>query len=257
MSRMKPWRAVVRRELRAALANRFVHLLAGLMLAIGCLPLLDGNPAESGPYFLLQAVLYLVPLFALLIGVGAVQADLEERPFLLTQPVPRFTLAWGKWLALALPLAFCAGLLLLPWALGVGGVGRLRVLLAGAVAVGSVFLALGMACGLATSDRVKAHLGALALWVFLLAGVDLLALVALQAGYFREAPGLWLLLLMGNPLGAFRVGALFALGQVPLEMVALPPLGRWWLAHPQAWLALICTAWAAAALGWCGWRLRG
>ncbi len=250
-------RALLARDFRAAVLNRFLQLLSAVSLAVGLAPLADEHPGETAPYFLVQAVLYLIPLFALLIGVGSAQGEIEERGFLLTQPVPRLAIALGKWVALWLPMALLSGLLALPSALfGGAAPGPLAWLWLGAVEMAGLFLALGMALGFSTEDRVKANLGALCLWVALIAGIDLFALGMVRAGWFFDTPALWLLLLMGNPFEAFRVGALFSLDQAPLDPAQIPPLGRWWLAHPQTWLVLLAAGWTVLALGWCWLRLR-
>ncbi|HWL52696.1 MAG TPA: ABC transporter permease subunit [Chthoniobacteraceae bacterium] len=250
------WCTLLRRELRTALLNRFVHLLSLVTLAVGIAPLFREHAGESAPYFLIQAILYLIPLFALLTGAGSAQSDLEERPFLLTQPVGRLTLVLGKWSALWLVFSLASGLLVLPSALGPAALGPLGLLWLSAVESSAIFLALGMALGFSTDDRVKAHLALLCLWLFLLAGLDLIALSAVQAGFFSSDATPWLLVLMLNPLDAFRIGALFSMEQVPLELSKLPPPGQWWLENPNTWFALLAALWTAAALGWCWWRLH-
>jgi len=251
--------AIALRELRTAVLNRFVPLFSAAALAVGIAPLLGEHPDESAPYFLVQAALYLIPLFALLIGVGSAQGDLEERAFLWTQPVPRLTMVAGKWAALWGLIFLASCLLVVPSALGGSGACAFAPLCSlgfSTVAIGGVFLGLGMAIGFSTNDRVKAHLAVLCLWLALLAGFDLLALAAVQAGFLHHNATLWLLILMGNPLDAFRIGTLFSLNQAPLDLAQIPALGQWWLKHPGAWLAILSTGWTGAALGWCWLRLR-
>lgn len=251
---MKSWQTIIRREVQAALLNRFVPIFSLAAFAVGLAPLLGDHPGDSAPYFLVQAILYLIPLFALLIGVGSAQADLEERPFLFSQPVARLTIILGKWVALLGIILLAASLLTLPSVLGAGSpVGLLWV---NTVTTGGTFLALGMAVGTSTDDRVKAHLNILCLWLVLLAGFDLLALLAVQAGLFHQSPTVWLFFLMLNPLAAFRIGALFSLGQVPLDLTQIPSLGQWWLTHPNLWLVLLSIGWTIAALAWCRFRLH-
>ncbi len=254
--RLSLWRSIFARELRTALLNRFVHLLSFVTLAVGIAPLFGEHPGESAPYFLIQAILYLIPLFALLTGAGSAQSDLEERPFLLTQPVGRLTLVLGKWSALWLVFAAASGLLVLPSAVGDTPLAPLGFLWLNAIETSAVFLALGMALGFSSNDRLKAHLALLCLWLFLLAGLDLIALSAVQAGFFSADATPWLLLLMLNPLDAFRIGALFSMDQVPLDLTKIPPLGQWWLEHPDGWMALLATLWTVCALGWCWGRLH-
>lgn len=250
------WKSLFMREMQTVLLNRFVPVFSLAALAVGSAPLFGEHPGRSAPYFLIQAVLYLIPLFALLIGVGAAQGDIEERPFLFSQPVGRLTMVLGKWLALLAVLFLAATLLVLPTAFGTSASGAVAILWVSTLETGAVFLALGMAVGYTTNDRVKAHLGVLCLWLLLLAGFDLLALFAAQAGLFHQAPAFWLPILMLNPLAAFRIGTLFSLGQVPLDLTQIPALGRWWLSHPLLWLGFLTTAWTVALLGWCRLRLH-
>jgi|GEM_PF-476541 len=250
------WRVMFAREWQTALLNRFVHLLGIALLLAGLAPLAGDYAGAAAPFFLVQAVLYLVPLFALLIGVGSAQSDLEERAFLLSQPVSRNVMLLGRWAALWVLMSLGCALLIAPALVAGASPAALGFLGGSAAALSGVFLAVGIAFGLATPDRVRAHLAVLCAWFALLAGGDLLALGLAQMGYLRETPTLWLLLLMFNPLDAFRIGALFSLDSVPLEVTHIPPLGRWWLAHPGLHLALLCGGWMLVALGVCAWRLR-
>jgi hypothetical protein len=242
----------VQREAMASLHSRFLHVLCAAALLAGIAPLFasESNAAETAPYFLLQAVLYLIPLFAVLIGAGSAQAEIEERPFLLSQPVSRFAIVPGKMIALWLLIALAAALLVVPAALAGGDDAALAFIWLNAVGVGGVFLSLGFAAGYATDDRVKAHLAALTLWLLLLAGGDLAALALAHIPAAQARPQAWSALLMLNPLDAVRVGALFTLDRVPFDLAAAPPLARWWLGHPGLWSALICVAWSALATAW-------
>src|SRR5690349_14654562 len=105
-------RAFFIRELRAALLNRFVHIFSAAALLAGFAPIFaSAHAGETAPYFLIQVILYLFPLFALLIGVGSAQSDQEERAFLFTQPAGRGASVLGKFFALWLLIAFAALLL--------------------------------------------------------------------------------------------------------------------------------------------------
>ena len=254
---LRALRAFLRRELRAALLNRFVHVFSGAALLAGIAPLFIENAgAGAAPYFLLQIVLYLIPLFALLIGTGSAQADQEERPVLLTQPEGRGASVLGKFLALWLLLAIAALLLVLPSAFADTELAPLLFLWLHATGTAAVFLALGLACGFSTNDRVKAHLGSLCLWLVFLAGFDLLALAGAHVPWVQEYPALWTSLLMLNPLDSLRVGALFSFDRIPFDTTQTAPLARWWLANLGLWFTLLSGAWIVAALGWSRRRLE-
>jgi len=250
-SRFRAVRALTFRELRAALLNRFVQLFTAAALLAGLSPLLnDSIGGDLAPIFLLQAVLYLVPLFALLIGTGSAQGDLEERAFLFAQPRGRSSVVLGKFAALWLLLTLATLALVLPGMFADTAVAPLALLWLHAAGIAGVFLALGLACGFSTNDRVKAHLAALCLWFVFLAGFDLLALAGAHLPWAQGRPELWTSLLMFNPLDALRIGALFAVDRIPFDTAQAAPLVRWWLGHLGPWFAALSAAWIALALAW-------
>lgn len=254
---MNAIRAFAIRELRAALLNRFVQIFTAAALLAGLAPLLnDATGGDLAPLFLLQAVLYLVPLFALLIGTGSAQGDLEERPFLFAQPGGRRALVLGKFVALWLLLSVATLALVLPGMFGDTAVKPLALLWLHAIGTAGVFLAIGLACGFATNDRVKAHLAALCLWLMFLAGFDLLALAGAHLPWVQGRPALWTSLLMLNPLDALRIGALFAVDRIPFDTTQAAPLVRWWLANLGAWFAALSATWIAIALAWSRRRIE-
>jgi phosphotransferase system glucose/maltose/N-acetylglucosamine-specific IIC component len=248
---MNALRAFTFRELRAALLNRFMQIFTVTALLTGLAPLLNhATGGDLAPLFLLQPVLYLVPLFALLIGTGSAQGDLEERAFLFAQPGGRAALVFGKFLALWLLLSTATLALVLPGMLADTAVKPLALLWLHAVGTAGVFLAIGLACGFSTNDRVKAHLAALCLWLVFLAGFNLLALAGAHTPWMQGRPELWTSLLMLNPLDALRIGALFAVDRIPFDVSQAAPLVRWWLANLGLWFALLSAAWIALALAW-------
>lgn len=244
-------RACFVRELRASLLNRFVHVFSAAALLAGIAPLfVTQRSGDAAPYFLLQALLYLVPLFALLVGTGSAQADHDERPFLLAQPVRRGVFVVGKFLALALLFALATLLLVLPGALADTALAPLGFLWLCGVGAGAVFVAFGLACGFGVNDRVKAHLVSLCVWLLFLAGFDLVALAGAHLPFLQAQPAAWTGILMLNPLDALRIGALFTIDKIPFDTTQAPPLVRWWLAHTGAWFALLAAMWTACALAW-------
>jgi ABC-type transport system involved in multi-copper enzyme maturation permease subunit len=242
-------RACFARELRGSLLNRFVHVFSAAVLLAGLVPLfMDQSHGDGTPYFLLQALLYLVPLFALLAGAGSAQSDQDEHPFLLTQPVCRHAFVVGKFLALSLFLGSTRLLLVLPSAFTDVAIAPLIFLWLCGVGTGAVFAALGLACGFSMRDRVKAHLVALSVWLLFLAGFDLVALAGAHLPLVQAYPGIWTALLMLNPLDALRIGALFSIDKVPFDISQAAPLVQWWLRNVGLWFALLAATWTALAL---------
>jgi ABC-2 type transport system permease protein/Cu-processing system permease protein len=250
-------RACFGRELRASLLNRFVHVFSAAVLMAGLVPLfMDQSHGDGTPYFLLQALLYLVPLFALLVGVGSAQSDQDENPFLLTQPVNRSVFVTGKFLALALLLGTAMLLLVLPSALSDTAIAPLAFLWLCGAGTGAIFVAFGLTCGFALRDRVKAHLVALCLWLLFLAGFDLAALAGAHLPIVQAHSGIWAALLMLNPLDALRIGALFSIDKVPFDSSQAAPFVQWWLQHVTLWFVLLATGWTAFALKLSAHRLE-
>lgn len=247
------------RELHAAVVNRVVITSSLIALLAGFLPLfadVTGDPTATAASILLGVTLYLIPLLALFIATTSAQSETEEQPFLMSQPVPRGSRVLGKFLALWLLIAVAALLLVTPAAFVGARPATLIFIWFHALGIGGTFAALGLAIGFSTTDRVKAHLLALAAWLLLLAGGDLLALGLAQSATIQHLPDLWLATLMVNPLDALRISGLLTLDHVPFDPSDAPPLGRWWLANLSLWFAVLSAAWIAAALAWSRFKLE-
>lgn len=242
------------RELHAAVVGRSIHIFWVLSLIAGCIPL-GGGQEGSEIYFLLQGGLYLIPLFSLLVGIGSAQNETEERAFLMSQPVPAASRLLGKFIAVW--IIAMIGVVLLTAPIAFSGIpDGLLFLGIQITSLAGIFIALGLAAGFSTTDRLRAYLSGFCLWLALLVGTDLLALVTAQNGFAANSPNMWIALLMGNPMDAFRIGSLLEIGKIPFEMDTLPPLGRWWLGNPALWYALLSLAWISLSLAWAGLRLE-
>jgi len=124
-----------------------------------------------------------------------------------------------------------------------------------AAGLAAAFAALGLAVGFSCSDRLKAHMISLCLWLFFLLGTDLIALATAGLPVVQEHPDWWLAAVMLNPLDSFRVGALLALNRIPFDPLTAPPLASWWIAHLALWFFLITAAWSLLFLLWGNWKL--
>jgi ABC-type transport system involved in multi-copper enzyme maturation permease subunit len=246
------------RELRAAVVNRFIYLFGLMALAAGLVPRWadPAGGAETAAHALLPAALYLIPLFSLLTGIGSAQNEEEESMLLMSQPVGAAPRVLGKFAALWLILG-AASLLLMAPSLAFGAtVADLGFLWAHVLGAGGIFAAFGLCVGISVTDRVKAYLTGLCLWLVFLVGFDLLALVAARQAFAQSNPGGWIALLMASPLDALRIHALLELGRIPFDPASLPPLGRWWLADTARWFTLLSAGWIALFLAWSWWRLE-
>lgn len=239
--------AVLRRECRDALINRYFQAFAGLCLLGGIGSILLSEETNSIAFLLLQVALYFVSLFALLAGVSSAQAEREEWQLLFAQPVRRTAYVIGKFVAY---LAIFALLLLLLFAPGaIAGSEPCLILYSRSLFLAAVFLALGLATGFVAHDRAQAVILGVTVWLVLLFGIDLIALFAARWSNVQMFPDLWVSFLMLNPLDAFRIQALFALEQIPAEAANKTPLSSWWIAHGALWFSAISVFWSAIVVG--------
>jgi ABC-2 type transport system permease protein/Cu-processing system permease protein len=244
---VSPLGAVLLREIRGSLSSRYFQVFCVIALAGGIASIAFADEASAASLFLLQIALYFVSLFALLLGVDSARAESEEWPLLFSQPVPRSAYLIGKFLALSLIFTAASVLLFLP-ALFTSRFAEVVLLYFHTAALTCVFIALGLAAGFLARERVQGLILAVAAWLFLLLGFDLVALFGAQLPVLQKMPDLWVAALMLNPLDAFRIQALFAMEQIPAEAANKTPLAAWWLAHPGLWFSLLCPVWISALL---------
>lgn len=253
---INPVRAVLLRELRAALINRYFQIFAVLSLLGGLTAAFFSEDSNAVAFFIVQMALYLVSLFALLAGVSSAQGERSEWQLMFAQPVPRATYALAKFIAY---LSIFAGVLLLlfiPAAIASARVQTIVLLYLQTWLLAATFLALGLAIGFFARDRAHALILAVSGWLFLMVGVDLLGLLMARFELIQKIPDLWVALLMLNPLDAFRVNALFALEQIPAEAASKTPLASWWIAHAGLWFGFIATLCSAVLVAIAGFRLN-
>jgi ABC-type transport system involved in multi-copper enzyme maturation permease subunit len=241
-------RAVLLRELRGALVNRYFQVFSVLALGGGISAIAFNESPRAATFLILQLALYFVSLFALLVGVSSARAEDEEWPILFAQPVSRFTWIAGKFIALWGISAGVLALLFIPALFSESAPAELAHLYFHTLGIAAVFGTLGLWAGVAGHDRVQALVIGVAGWLVLLFGVDFLALFAAQFAPLQKLPNLWVALLMANPLDAFRIEALFSLGQIPPETANKTPLAGWWLSHASLWFAIVATAVTGALL---------
>ncbi len=241
---------IAARELRTLLRNRFLHVFAVIALGGGLLATRLAPSIEAIPFILLQLALYFVPLFSILIGLSSAHGELEEHPFLFSQPISRFAVVAGKAvtltasLAILLVLAFASGIAYAPERTPVMMLGFLGLLL------GTVFIVLGLAIGFTTHERSRGIIFALLFWVAILIAFDLLAYFAALLPAIQQRPLLWLSILLLNPVDAVRVAMLFQLEDIPFNVETDSRLITVWLSNLIPWVILLCIGWIAALLLW-------
>ncbi len=248
MNAALPWletgvlRALLLRELRGALVNRYFQAFSALALGGGLAAVALSEAPNAAAFFILQIALNFVSLFALLAGVSSARAENGEWPVLFAQPVPRAACVLGKFAALWGIFSGVLALLFIPALFAEGSPAALAQLYLHTLGLAAIFGSLGLCAGIIGHDRVQALVLGVSAWLFLLFGVDLIALFAAQWDSLQKVPDLWVALLMANPLDAFRIQALFAMEQIPAEAANKTPLAAWWLTHASMCFAIVSAA---------------
>jgi hypothetical protein len=252
--------AALQREWLSHRLNRFLYAHLALVLAAGALPLLTPGEAlaRGAAWWLLHAVLYAVSLSAFLLGLSSAHAESEEFVWLLGQPAGLGPWLGGKITALAMLAGCSSALLALPSTLLGGASPELTLATAGAAGVAVVCALTGLAMGFWIRDSVRGLIAAVAAWLVMLFGVDLLLLALAGAPFAQENPNLWVAPLMINPLDAYRVTVLFAVERAAFSGLNAGQLAGWWATHAPAWLGALTAAWSGIAViaAWLGARRR-
>ena len=259
---MKSVISLLRFELTAAQRSRMTLMFAvGFALATVVLALTGmssaGVVAIQGfgrtTMSLMQLVLWVVPLVGLLVG-ASLGAESTEQEFQVSLPVPRSQLLWARWagwlvvLGGAMTLGLSLAGLVVSASAGSGDGWRYFRLLGVSNLLLAACLAMGLLLGVIARARLQAMGFAIAVWVVIVVGFDLLAIGGLailprgQAGF-----GLAFLLLL-NPVDAARS---LAIGLLQADLVAGPAgtsirklLGSWALVS----LALALFLWTVLPL---------
>ncbi len=208
--------AVYMWDLMLGLGNRFLQVFA-LACIMGGTAMLAASPApETLPLVLIQAILFFGSLLAMLVGWASGQQSRAEGAMLFAQPIGPGELLLGKLLGTG---TWCLVLLVLfmaPAAVQAGIPGTLAAL--GALAVGLVLVSVlgGLLIGLLTSP-VTGLLATLGVWILVIAGWEIVLYVLTETGWLVHTPTLFLVLLLINPAGIFRIGAMVGLEAVPFD----------------------------------------
>src|SRR5215475_14341676 len=247
--------ALLLREFRAALMNRYFQVFGMLSLLGGVMATFFSENADAIGFFIVQIALFIVSLFALLAGVSSAQAEREEWQLMFSQPVPRAAYVIGKFIAYLAIFAGVLALLFLPTLFNGATIQRVGMLYFHTLLLSAAFLALGLAIGFLAHDRAQALIIGASAWLSLLFGPDLAGLFAARLEFIQKIPDLWVSLLMLNPLDAFRIHALFALEQIPAEAANKTPLANWWITHAGFWFSVVAMLWSVSLIALTGFRL--
>lgn len=212
---------VLRASARDLARNRWLLAYAAIFWAITEALFFFGGTGPQVVLSLLNAVLFVVPLVALVFGTAHVHASREFIEMLLSQPLARRSVFVGLYLGLALPLtaAFLVGaggpLILHGAAAGAPRLALLLLALAGAMLT-LTFAGLAMAIALRVDDRLRGMALALGAWFVLTLAYDaaVLVLVSALGEWPLERPLLAAMLL--NPVDVARVLVLTSLDAAAL-----------------------------------------
>lgn len=243
------WAATLRREWLSQRYNRFFYWHVFLLIVLGLLALIA--PAEAAArgaaWWIQQSVIFIVSLSSILLGLSSAHAETDEFPLLLTHPLPLRTWIGGKAAGLVLATFPTAVLLVIPALFSEHAFGLLMGVSAAAGAVSSAFALLGLALGLWVRDPVRGLIVAVAAWLVLLIGTDLVLMLVAGSEWVHAHPWAWVAPLMANPLDTFRITILFSVEKTAFSGINESTLTHWWITHPALWLVLCLSAWSALA----------
>ena len=255
-------------DIRVARRNRWT-LLATLLMTVFALALAlfaVGQAGEVGADTLTLTAaslatlsVYLVPLIALLVSYDAIAGEVERGTLalVLATPLGRAELFAGKVLA---GTAIVGGAIIVAFSVagaaaymagsvtadGLWAWGRLGMT---ALALGAVFVALGLAISAGSARAASAAALAVGLWLIFVVLWDVALLGAIMAsGEGVFAGKVFPYLVLGNPADAFRIYNLVSLDTAPVA--GLDGLARSLPVSPAATLIPLAM-WGTAAL-WAG-----
>jgi len=246
--------------------NRWVHCFAGgfavLTLLVSYLGMATSGYSGFQDFARTAASItslsaFLIPLFALLLGVFGFLANREYMELVVSQPVSRGSILLGKYVGLALTVvgSTIAGLglpgVVIALSIGTAGALQYAAVVAHAAMLGAIFSAMALLIIL-LARRQQVALGlAIGVWLF----YEVLYDVAMLGSTLYFTPAflrVFLLLgLLGNPIDITRVLSLLAVGGPhffgPGGATLLKLAGSTAVAVAVGWSALV--AWMLVPLG--------
>jgi Cu-processing system permease protein len=222
-----PLMMICRQEFTMNRRNRWVIsfslLFAALTLATAYFGMVTSGYAAFQDFIRTSASIinlsgFLVPLFALMLGVFSFLTNREHLEVMVTQPISRSRVLFGKYLGLVLTAIGASALgfglpgLIIALVIGTEGAASYLLVVLNACLLAVVFTGLAVLISLLATQKQIAIGIALAVWIFfeLLYGVLILATTL----YFPPASLKLFLLagLLGNPIDIVRVISLIQIG---------------------------------------------
>ena len=245
--------AVIRWDLRLGLRNRFMQVFAFASVAGGSALLFAAPGRETLSLVLIQVLLFFGSLFAFLVGWGSGQQARDQGAFLFAQPIGRGELVVGKLLGTGSWGIVLLALFMAPAVVRTGTLDQLLPLIGLPIGFLLVCMLVGLGIGLVAAP-VTGLLAVLLAWAVSVAGWELGLLVLSEAAWIERAPWAFVTLLLANPAGAFRVGAMISLDSVPFNADGLET-GQWVFEHIALVAMAVFAAWAAVLFAAISWRV--
>lgn len=238
------FRVIALEEFRRATESRwlfgFAVLMGTLVLALSYFGMIQSGEIGFQGFArvtlsLLNLSLFVVPLVGLLLGATSLSDDTHLLPLLLAQPVRRRDVMLGKAAGLAGALtaaqaaAFGGGGVIVAMQAGTAQLGGYAVLMALSIVLGVATIAGGLCLAAAWSDRLRAVIGAVLVWLALVVLYDLAVFGA--TSWWSGLPLKTVLLpaLLLNPVDLVRVLVVLAVGSGalfgPTSAVLMQTLG--------------------------------
>jgi len=262
-------------ELVLAVRSRWLQTFAVVFAALVVLVAASGYLLSGGrgvqefsrtAMSLIEIVLLIVPLTTITFGIMQLTPERGAAELIFAQPVPRHVILLGRLLGLFLALVAAqaigfgtAGLLIF-WSSGsVGLAGFLGVMLS-AVALTSVFLALGalVSAGHTSQRRARALAVGLVIWFVSVLLFDVAALAAATMFRSGTASRMLIVSVFLNPVDAVRTGALLAVNGTAAFGAASLAFLRFTRGAAGAALAISGSVvfWLVVPVWFAAWRLE-
>jgi len=192
---------------------------------------------------------FLIPLFALILGVFSFMSNREYLEMLVTQPIPRYQVIAGKFLGLLLTLlvatviGFSVPGILISLTTGTEGASSYAMVILYSMLLGVVFTGCAILISQIANRRQITFGIAIGVWIFFEIVYGLIMLGATL--YFSPAILKFVLIigLIGNRIDIFRVLSLIAVGGAeffgPAGATLVKLVGSQWLAVSYGFSALL------------------
>ena len=228
-------------DLMLGLRNRLMQVFAFASVVGGSAMLVASPGPEALPLVMIQALLFFGSLLAFLVGWGSGQQARDQGAFLFAQPIGSAELVAGKLLGTGAWGVVLMALFIGPAIVQAGMAENLVPLIGLPLGFLLVCMLAGLGIGMLAAP-VSGLLAVLLAWAMSVAGWELGLLVLSQAAWIELVPSLFVTLLLINPAGAYRIGAMIGLESVPFDTDGLET-GRWVFEHISLVAIAVFVVW--------------